>query len=60
MSVWGSSGIDLGAFFDQVAGLFSRVFLLRFFEALGGPKRGRVTSEPYPARGNVGGLGPPS
>ena len=59
VSVWGSLGVDFGAFFDQVAGLFFTCFFASFFEALGGPKRGTPPSELYPAFGNWGGLGPP-
>ena len=48
MSVWGSVGVDFGAFFDQVAGRFFTCFLRRFLEALGGPKRVTISFDVYP------------
>ena len=46
---WGSISEP---FLTKLRVVFSRVFLLRFFEALGGPKRVRIASDFYPTRVN--------
>ena len=54
---WGSISEP---FLTKLRVVFSRVFLLRLFEALGGQKKGTAYSDGYQAWVNWGGLGPPS